>query len=276
MHYNTGLRLVMSIITCALALGAGGAYGQGTRSVINATTVTTYPPMEYREPSSNKLVGFDIDVVNAMGAKMGATVNWSEASYDQLLSSITSKRVDVIVAGMGDTQERRASVSFVDYLHDNAVFFTLRSNSERYPNMESLCGKKVAVTRSTYWPTAIAKWSDEHCTKAGKPAIVVVGTSNAPDSRLQLKQSRADAAVQSAATLVYQNSIEENRYAVIGKPFYTQLSGIGFSKDDPQVGQALKKALAAIIADGTYQKLLQKWNLPADCAIAQPMINGQL
>jgi polar amino acid transport system substrate-binding protein len=110
--------------------------------------------------------------------------------------------------------------------------------------------------------------------KAGKAAVNIVGTDGSPDTRLQLNQGRADAAVRGAETIVYQNSVENNRYAVVGTPFMVQQMELGFDKKDPQLGEALKKALAALIADGTYQTLASKWSLN-DSAITQPMINGQ-
>ena len=64
------------------------------------------------------------------------------------------------------------------------------------------------------------------------------------------------------------------RYAIVGTPFMVQQMGLGFDKQDPQFGDALKKALAALVSDGTYQKLVSKWGLN-DSAIRQPMINGQ-
>ncbi|CAE6862732.1 Putative ABC transporter arginine-binding protein 2 [Paraburkholderia aspalathi] len=274
MIIQTGFRLAMSAFAIVCACAAGAAHAQVSKTIINAATVPKYPPFEFRDPASNKLIGFDVDIVDALAAKMGAKVNWVESSFDQLISSITTKRVDVIVAGMNDLPERRANVSFLDYLQSNTVFFTLRPNLTRFPTMDLLCGQRVATARRTVWPEAITKWSDEHCVKAGKPAVNIVGTDGSPDTRLQLNQGRADAAVQGAETIVYQNSVENNRYAVVGTPFMVQQMGLGFDKKDPQFGEALKKALAALIADGTYQKLVSKWGLN-DSAIRQPMINGQ-
>lgn len=266
-------RLAVSLIVAATGVAAGSAHAQVSKTVINAATVPKYPPFEYRDPATNKLIGFDVDIVEALAAKMGAKVNWVESSFDQLMSSIATKRVDVVVAGMADTPERRASVSFLDYLHNNSVFFTLKTRQAEYPAMSALCGKRVATARRTVWPDAIAKWSEENCVKAGKPAVVVQGTDGSPDTRLQLNQGRAEAAVQGAETIAYQNTIESNRYVVIGSPFLIQLMGLGFDKNDPRFGEALKKALSDLITDGTYRKIVAKWNLTGS-AIDRAAINS--
>jgi polar amino acid transport system substrate-binding protein len=274
MFSRSRLCLAAGAFAVAFSQSASVTYAQGTKTVINAATVPKYPPFEFKDPASGKLIGFDVDIVDAIAGKMGVKVNWIDSSFDQLISSIETKRADIMVAGMADTPERRASVGFLDYLHASSVFFTLRVSAARFPDMNALCGKRVATARRTIWPAAIEKWSDDHCTAAGKPAVIVVGTDGSPDTRLQLNQGRADAAVQGAETIPYQNTIEGNRYVILGKPFLIQQMGLGFARDDSQFGQKLKQALAVLMADGTYQALLRKWDL-MDSAIEQAMINGE-
>lgn len=90
-----------------------------------------------------------------------------------------------------------------------------------------------------------------------------------------VKQGFADAGLTGAATIAYQNTLEANQYVSLGKPVVKQLTGMAFSKDNPQFGEELKKGLAALIADGTYGQLLHKWGLTDEASIQEPMINGQ-
>lgn len=274
MHLRTGVRLSISAFALVFGLAEGAAYGQSTRTVINAATNTSYPPYKFKDPADNKLKGFAIDLLEAMAAKMGAKVNWTEASFNQMLSSISTKRADVIT-DIADTPERRESMNFLDFAIDYSVFFILRDNIERFPNAEALCGKRVATERATTWPVQIAKWSDEHCISAGKSAINLVGTDSQADTLLQLKQGRVDASASGAGTLAYQNTLDNNRYLSVAKLNQGEIVGYGFAKDDLQFGHELKDALAAVMADGTYDDLIRKWNLPPDDAIERPMINGQ-
>ncbi|MFK4654133.1 polar amino acid transport system substrate-binding protein [Bradyrhizobium japonicum] len=278
MQSRTGLRLAMSVLAVAFGLVAGAAHAQGTKKIINAATITTYPPFSFKDPASNKLTGFDIDIFNAMAAKIGAEVNWVETSFDQMISfsALKTKRVDINGSSMGDTAERRASVNFLDYVYEGQVFYTLRANAERFPNVDEVCGKRVAVTRSSgVMNDAVVNWSEENCVKAGKPAVIVMGSENSAQSQQMLNQGRVDASLSGAGSLAYQNTMEGNRYVILGKPLFKAMYGMGFRKDDLQFGEALKKALAAVIADGTYAQLLHKWNLMDDASIQQPMINGE-
>ncbi|MGY3463144.1 ABC-type amino acid transport substrate-binding protein [Bradyrhizobium sp. LM6.11] len=132
-----------------------------------------------------------------------------------------------------------------------------------------------AIRTSVIETGAVVKWSEDNCTKAGKPAIIVVPGENTPQVRLMVKQGFADAGLTGAAIIAYQNTLEGNQYVAVGKPVIKLLTGMAFSKDDPQFGQELKQALGALIADGTYGQLLQKWGLPEDASIQKPMINGE-
>lgn len=274
----TGFRLAIGVLAVAVGFFPDVALAQGAKRVINATTITTYPPFSFKDPVTNKVTGFDIDTLNAVAAKMGAEVNWIETSFAQQssFSDIKTGRADMNGSSIGDTPERRAVVSFLDYVYDVQVFYTLRSNVDRFSIMDAVCGARVAIPRSSALMNAtVTKWSEDNCTKAGKPAVIVVGSDNVIQSQLMLNQGRIDVSVTGAAALAYQNTLEGNRYATFGTPLVKVLTGMAFRQEDTEFGHALKNGLASVIADGTYAQLLRKWNMPDEASIQQSMINGQ-
>jgi polar amino acid transport system substrate-binding protein len=258
-------------LTCGVA--ASCAFAQSVKNPIIAAVVPNYPPFEYKDPATDKLSGFDVDLGDALAAKLGVKLQWEETSFDQMVSAVSTKRVDVILSGMTDTVPRRDTLTFVDYIATGPQFYTLKTKAGGFPNMDALCGKHVGTSRRTTFPGDIATWSDAHCVKAGKPAVVVVGTDGSSDARMQLRQNRIDAAVQGGETLPYQNSIEQNAYAAVGKPFLTQYTGIGVAKDNHALTTALQGALNQLIADGTYGKLLKKWGLQ-EHAVPKALVNA--
>jgi len=251
------------------------AQSAALKNPIVAAIVPNYPPFEFKDPATDKLTGFDVDLGEALAAKMGVKMQWEETSFDQMLSAVATKRVDIILSGMTDIPARRDSVSFVDYITTGPQFYTLKAQAGAFPQMESLCGKRVGTSRRTSFPNDIANWSAEHCVKAGKPAINVVGTDGSADARLQLRQGRIDAGVQGGETLPYQNSLEQNAYAPIGKPFIAQYTGIGVAKSNTALASALATALDQLIADGTYQKILVKWGLQ-EHAVQKAAVNAPI
>ena len=141
-------------------------------------------------------------------------------------------------------------MDFVDYLKTGTQFYALTTAAYKMP--EDLCGKKVGSIRSTHYPIDIAAWSDEHCVKAGQPAIEFVAGENSPDVRTQLKQGRIDGAAQGAETIPYLSEQDGGVFKLLGTPFTTAYSGIAFSKDDTAFRDLIADTLQGMIADGSH------------------------
>jgi polar amino acid transport system substrate-binding protein len=270
-------RTLVSLAFGAASLGASLAHAQtpvAGNGTLTAAIVPNYPPFEYKDPATDELTGFDVDLGVALAAKMGVKLKWEETNFDQMMSALTTHRVDAILSGMTDLPTRREAVNFLDYIKSGPQFYTLKVHAGDFPSIETVCGKHVGASRRTSWPDDIKTWSDEHCVKAGKPAVQVVGTDGSADARLQLRQGRIDAAVQGGETLPYQNTLEKDAYAPIGQPFLSQYTAIGMSKNSPALNDALSQAFGKLIADGTYAKILKKWGLQ-EHAVSKVIINSQ-
>jgi len=235
--------------------------------------VPNYPPFEFKDPATDKLTGVDIEIGEAIAAKLGVKAHWQETGFAEMMAAVTTGRVDLILSGMSDLATRRDQVTFVDYVKSGPQFYTTVAQGDAFKDMLALCGKNVGTSRRTSFPTEIAAWSDANCTPAGKPAVVVVGTEGSADARTQLRQGRVDAAVQGNETIPYMIAQEPGAYAPIGKAFASQYTGIGIAKADKPLQDAVVAALDQIIADGTYGKILAKWQL-SDIAIPKATINS--
>lgn len=257
-------RILLAALLCGAALPATAAdlppaiAGKGALTV---AVVPNYPPLEFRDPATGKLTGFDVALGEALGRKLGLRIDWQETSFDQMLPALATGRVDAILSGMSDLASRHEASTFVDYLRSGPAFFVQQSRAAEFPDMAALCGRKVAASRRTSFPKEIAAWSDAHC--AGRP-IEVIGTDGSIDARSQLKQGRVDAAMQGDETLPYVMAQEPGAYKVLGGPIATQLTGIAVPAREAGLQQALAGALDGLIADGTYKALLATWQLSGD------------
>jgi polar amino acid transport system substrate-binding protein len=239
--------------------------------VLRLTVNSTYAPMEYRDPATNDLVGLDIDLANEIAKRLGVKIVWSETPFAELIPSLQTKRADFIISGISDRSSRRETADFVDYLTTGPQFFALTQSEVK--SATDLCGKKVGTTRSTSFPAEIEKWSKQNCEGAGKPAVQFVPGENSIDVRNQLKQGRIDAAVQGSETLPYAQQQEAGKYRVVAEPFSIGYQGIMFRKDDAVLREVVTQHLAAMITDGSYKAILDKYGLGAN-AVAQPMMNA--
>jgi polar amino acid transport system substrate-binding protein len=235
--------------------------------------VPNYPPFEFKDPATDKLTGVDIEIGEAIAAKLGVKAKWQETAFAEMMSAVATGRVDLILSGMTDLATRHDQASFVDYVKSGPQFYTTTEHGAEFKDMLALCGKKVGTSRRTSFPTEIAAWSDAHCKPAGKPAIEVVGTEGSADARTQLKQGRVDAAVQGNETIPYMIAQEPGAYVAIGQAIASQYTGIGIAKDNKALQDAVAAALDQIIADGTYGKILAKWQL-SDIAVAKAQVNA--
>ncbi|ADU68544.1 ABC transporter substrate-binding protein [Pantoea sp. At-9b] len=269
-------KLLLSAVSAALLLQSSAWADIAVPASIKEKGLTVaimpnYPPMDFKDPASNQLTGVDYDLGMAIGQKLGVKINWQEIAFEQMVNAVVTKRVDMVMSGMTDTKERQKVVNFIDYFKTGPQFYTLSARSDINSAMD-LCGKRVGTSRRTTFPQEIANWSKEHCESAGKPAIVVVGAEGTADARTQLRQRRLDAAVQGSETLPYIMDLEKGTFKPLDKAFSFQYTGMAIGKDASDLTTAVQGALDAMIADGTYQKILSKWGL-SDNGVAKATVN---
>ena len=254
--------IVLAGATPALAQNVPSRIASAGRIII--ATNPNYAPITFKDPKTNKLMGFDIDLVEAIGKELGVRVEWQEIAFAQMLPSLQTGRVDTVLAGMSDLPARRDATDFVDYMTSGAQFYTITALAGTIKTPEDLCGKSVGASRSTNWPAQIAEWSQANCVAKGKKAINVVGTEGSVDARTQLKTERLQGAVQGNETLPYFQSLEPNTFVLLGKAFTQSLVGMPFAKADVPLRDAVKAAIERLQANGEYDKLLAKYGLQAN------------
>ena len=242
------------------------------KGYISAGIAPNYPPMDFKDPATNKLTGIDYDLGTEISKRLGIEIRWQETAFEQMVSGLATNRIDIVMSGMTDTPERQKTVDFVDYFSTGPQFYTLESQKD-LKEIEDMCGKKIGTSRRTTFPVEIAKWSDVNCVAKGKPAIVVIGTEGSADARAQLRQGRLDAAVQGSETLPYIQGQEPGVFKVIGGTLARQLTGLGVAKNNPELSAAIIATLNDMIKDGSYAKILDKWQLK-DGAVAEATLNG--
>lgn len=131
-------------------------------------TMPNYPPITYKDPATNVLQGFDIELGEAIGKELGLKVEWQEIAFAQMLPSLQTGRVDLAMAGMSDKKARQETADFVDYMKSGAQFYTSKALAGEIKSVDDLCGKSVGASRSTDWPAQITAWSEANCVAKGK------------------------------------------------------------------------------------------------------------
>lgn len=115
-------------------------------------TNSGYPPYEFYDTSGGekKLVGYDVDLGNKIGEKLGVEVAWKDMEFDALIPSLSSGQVDIVLAGLVDTEERRKAVDFTEaYYNTQTVAVAPKDKIDSLNSAEELKGKKIVVQVAT-------------------------------------------------------------------------------------------------------------------------------
>lgn len=249
------LVLAMPLTAAAQTLPASVAESK----VIRVVMAASYPPLESRDPKTNELIGFDVDLSNAIAKILNVKIEYQDGAFEQMMPSVQSGRADMIVSGFYDIPKRQDRFDFIDYMRAGAQFYTLKTADIKQPT--DLCGQTITTTRGSNYPDSVKAWSDKNCVAAGKQPISIIVDSDLGQQLGNLKQGRAVAAVTGLEAVPTIVQMEGNNYRPFGEPFSSRLMGIAFAKDNAQLRDAVKAALQKVIADGTYAELIKKWKL---------------
>lgn len=239
---------------------------------IKAGTYPSYPPLDMRDPATNTLTGFDIELGTELSRRLQRPLNWVETNYAELISATKTGRVDIFFNGMFDTPEREQQISFVDYLRSGSQFVVLASSGNK--TTESFCGKRVGISRMTSAPAVLERWNADVCAKKSLPNAIYVPAENSTDARMQMKQGRVDAVFMDSLTIPFIIS-QDKTLGMVGDPVEYTRMGIGVAKGQEALGKDVAKALQSMIADGSYAKLMNKWGLPKTSALDKALIDNK-
>lgn len=272
---NSGNKLPAGAVNAEAAAALPAKYK--TAGVIKVASDIPFPPMEMFDANQN-LTGFDFDLAQAMGARLGVRMELRTQAFDSIIPSLQSGKHDVIMSGMNDTPERQKTLDFVDYFRAGFSILVLKGNPAQISTVLDLCGKDVAVQKATV-QSEILHGYDAQCTAKGPGPMKIIELPMETDAQTAVRSGKAIADVVDSAVAAYAAQTADNgkMFEVIRdqanpsgyNPVYT---GIGVLKKDSKLSKALQLALAAVIADGDYQKLLKKYAL-TDYAIEKSGIN---
>ncbi|MGH3357827.1 MAG: ABC transporter substrate-binding protein, partial [Nocardioidaceae bacterium] len=233
-----------------------------------------YAPMEYYDTDGTTVLGLDKDITDALSKQLGVTFEWRNATFDGLITQLRSERIDIAMSGMSDTPERQQEIDFVDYYQAGAMLLVEKGNPEGFASIEDLCGQTVAVQRGTT-QEGYAQEQSSTCETSGQEPIDLLSFDRESEAMLQVKNGRAVSGLQDYPVATYnaRTSGGGNDFEVVGDQIQAGPLGIGVSKDQPRLRDVLQKAVQAIIDNGEYAQIIEKYDVPLG-AIEKATING--
>lgn len=261
---------------------SGGAKSQGSKAplfdklpkkiqqagVVKVGTDAGYKPMEFKD--GEDILGVDPDLGKALGKQLGVRFQFTNGTFDGLITAMQTGRFDVIMSSMTDTKDRQEGlddngkkvgkgVDFVDYLTAGSSILVQKGNPEKIESIGDLCGKKVATQRGTTSYEIVKKQVGE-CKKDGERPLTIEPFENDDEARLRLKAGAVVADISDYP--VAANAAESgDDFEVVGEQMESAPYGIAVAKGNDELSGALKEALTKVIEDGSYEKALKKWGV---------------
>lgn len=233
----------------AAALMAGGV---SAAEKIRVASEGTFAPFEFMNSKTGQLEGFEIDLVKALCAKMGKEPEITMYKFDGILPAVLSNTVDFAAAGFAITEERKKKVLFTDPFYKSGITVILPAKSDlKIEKFEDLKGKSISVQMG----------SISHDKAKTIPDARITTFDQSPDAILNMIQGGSDAAINSLASTDYMIATRPALAKQVKRLDVEQGSYMAMvvPKNRPETRDALNKALAEIMADGTYDKIHEKW-----------------
>ena len=209
-------------------------------------TNAEFPPFEYLE--KGEFVGFDMDLIKAVGNKIGMEVVIKDMSFDGLIPALEANKVDIVIAGMTSSDERKMAVNFsTPYYTANQVII-LNEDNNNIKSFDDLQGKLVGVMLGFTGDVVVSEMSDVKTKKYNASYASI----------MELQNKKIDAVVLDSETAL--NYIENNKGIKLaeGKGELEEYA-IAISKKNTELLEKINLAIKELKEDGTYDTLLKKY-----------------
>jgi polar amino acid transport system substrate-binding protein len=226
-------------------------------------TDPTYEPSEFKD--NGKIVGFDVDLGSAIAKKLGLTAEFQQSKFEAILPALGS-RYEIGMSSFTDNKEREQVVDFVTYFNAGTQWASKDASFD--PN--NACGKKVAVQTGTVQDTDDLPARQKKC--AGNP-IQIQRYDDQSEATNAVVLGKADAVLADSPVMAGAVKKVGGGLSLVGEVYDAAPYGIAVPKNAGTTKDAILGALKALVDDGTYKAVLDKWGVSAG-AITNPVING--
>ena len=246
------ITLLAAVLTVSLMAGAAQAAQK-----VKIGTEGAYPPFNSID-KDGKLVGFDIDIANALCDAAGFECEFVVQDWDGMIPGLLAKKYDAIVASMSITDERKQKVDFTGKYYSTPAKFFAKKGSGLEISPEGLKGKIVAVQRATI---------HENFLRDNFGDVVTVNSYATQDEAyLDLVSGRADAGIADSIAIMdgFLSTDQGKDFQFYGPGFsdpkwFGDGIGIAVRKGEDDLREAFNAAIKQIRSDGTYAKINAKY-----------------
>lgn len=240
------------MMTTAIFAGCGGEKKESAKNdkaILRVATEPTFAPFEFQEKDAKEFTGFDMELIRAIGKQLNRKVEIGNMGFDALIPALNAGNVDVAIAGMSITPDRKKAVDFSEAYYVSGLTVVVNKDDNTTKSIKDLNNKKIAVQIGTTGAEAAAK----------VPGAKVTAFNTNSEVFLELKNKGVDAVIIDKPVAAYYLVKESKSNAkMVGETLEAESYGMAVKKGNKLVGD-LNKALAELKKNGEYDKIYKKW-----------------
>lgn len=242
-----------------------------------------YAPVDFKDQTSAP-AGFDPEIATALGSYLGLRIQFVDMPFDKLIPAVQSKEIDLAMSAIIDTQPRQngtddfgrpvnPGVDFIDYFITGTSILVKGGNPLGISSLDDLCGHTTAMQRGTI-QAEIAQRQTAACDKISKPLQLHL-LDNDDQALAEVASGSAVADLNDYPIAEYntQDAQGAGKFQLTGGHLQPGPYALTLNKGNTALRDVLAKSLDQLIRNGTYDKILNKWNVYAG-AVQSAVING--
>ncbi|WNG93594.1 bifunctional serine/threonine-protein kinase/transporter substrate-binding domain-containing protein [Mycobacterium sp. ITM-2016-00318] len=229
-----------------------------------------YAPNEFKN-SAGDIVGFDVDLINAVSKTLGLIPEYREFLFGDIMPAVQRGDVDIGMSSVTDTLERQEMVDFVTYF-EAGTLWAQRAGSGIDPN--AACGLRIGMTPGTTHETVEIPAKSDQCVAAGLPPVEAVVYPRQDELTAAVINGEIDAMSSDSPVTGFAIKGSNGALEPAGETFDTAPYGWPVQKGSP-LAESLRQAMEHVISTGEYKAIATKWGVEKGM-IAKPVINGAI
>lgn len=245
------LKVAAAAAVTAGVLGLGSTSAMAANKTVKVATDASFVPFESIDPKTHESVGYDIDMIKAIGKRAGFDVKFKLMDFNGVIPALQSHSVDMAIAGITITKERAKAVDFSDPYYDSGLKLAVMKDNDSIKTIDDLKGKKVS--------TKIGSTSYDFLKKNVPDIGKIKPYPGTAEMYMALTTGNVDAAFYDVPNVLYFIKTKApDKVKAVGPLYEGQQYGIAFPKGSDLRAQ-VNKALADMKEDGTFAKIYKKW-----------------
>jgi len=229
-----------------------------------------YAPNEFKN-SAGDIVGFDVDLINAVSKTLGLIPEYREFLFGDIMPAVQRGDIDIGMSSVTDTLERQEMVDFVTYF-EAGTLWAQRAGSGIDPN--AACGLRIGMTPGTTHETVEIPAKSDQCVAAGLPPVEAVVYPRQDELTAAVINGEIDAMSSDSPVTGFAIKGSNGALEPAGEIFDPAPYGWPVQKDSP-LAESLRQAMEHVISTGEYKAIATKWGVEKGM-IAKPVINGAI